>query len=184
MPLKPFTRPLQDAVPLPLILSFGFGWRCLHDTHLEPTHVSPVEGCTNSLAQFCRHLLCLLCRLAKFSVKKDPMEVCPFSRRAMLQPLSTSLQGGFRFLHLPIPTLPSVSLTVAFPLRENDGLTTFPIRTQNGWVRLRLFADGVPSAARDVKTLALSHLPFGPSLLYSAPLACWFSRRLSAVYIC
>jgi hypothetical protein len=67
-----------------------------------------------------------------FLVMKDPMEVCPLSRGVMFQLLSTSLRGGFRFFHHPIPTIPSAFLTVSFPLRENDGLTTFRIRTQNG----------------------------------------------------
>jgi hypothetical protein len=105
-------------------------------------------------------------------VKKDPMEVCPFSRRAMLQPLSASLQGSFRFFHHPIPTIPLAFLAVGFPLRENDGLTTFRDRTQ----------DGLGSACSPVafrlrqeirEPLLFATYLFGPSLLYSAPLACW-----------
>jgi len=106
-------------------------------------------------------------------VKKDPMEVSPFSRGTMLQPLSASLQDGLRFFHLPMPTILSAPLTVGFPLRENDGVTPFRIRTHNGWVRLRRFAGGIPSAAREKRPLALSHSPFGSNLLCSAPLACW-----------
>jgi hypothetical protein len=60
------------------------------------------------------------------------MEVCPLSCGVMLrvaQLLSTPLQGGFRFLHLPMPAGPSASLAARFPLRETYGFTTF--RTSN-----------------------------------------------------
>ena len=46
----------------------------------------------------------------------------------------------------------------------------------------RLFAGGAPSAGGNGEAPPPGHLPFGPSL--SAPLACWFSRRLSAVHLC
>ena len=94
-----------------------------------------VEGCTNSLTHFCRHLLCLHCRFAKFSRDERPdgsLLAFAWSDVAVAQLLFTSLQSGIRFFHHPIPTNPSAFLTVSFPLRENDGLTTFRIRTQDG----------------------------------------------------
>jgi hypothetical protein len=64
------------------------------------------------------------------------MEVCPLSGGVMLstatQPLSDSLQIGLRFLHLPLPAVPSASLAARFPDRffqENYGLITFRINT-------------------------------------------------------
>lgn len=56
------------------------------------------------------------------------MEVGPLSREVILllaQPLSSSLQTGFRFLHPPLPAVPSIDLAVDLPRRESDGLTTF-----------------------------------------------------------
>ena len=44
---------------------------------------------------------------------------------ACAQPLSTSLQGSFRFLHLPLSAVLSPFLAVWFPLQENNRLTTF-----------------------------------------------------------
>ena len=41
------------------------------------------------------------------------------------QPLSASLQGGVRFLHHPLPAVPSAHLTARFLRREDYGLTTF-----------------------------------------------------------
>src|SRR5256885_15263013 len=41
------------------------------------------------------------------------------------QPVSALLRGGFRFLHLLLPTSLWASLTSCFPSRERYGLTTF-----------------------------------------------------------
>ena len=62
---------------------------CLHDTGLEPTHISvdfaPIDGisvhrfvrdCTNShlkVHECCRHLLFLFCRFVKFSRGERPV---------------------------------------------------------------------------------------------------------------
>jgi len=45
----------------------------------------------------------------------DQAEVCPLSRRAMLQPVSRPLQPGFRFLRSPLPTTPTAFLAVRLP---------------------------------------------------------------------
>ena len=63
------------------------------------------------------------------------MEVCPLSREVILplaQPLFSSLQTGFRFLHLPLPATPSIDLAADLPRRESDGLTTFRVRARVG----------------------------------------------------
>src|SRR5260370_8546730 len=44
-------------------------------------------------------------------VMKDLVEVCSLSREMMFQPLSTPLQRGLCFFHIPLPTLPSATLT-------------------------------------------------------------------------
>ena len=53
------------------------------------------------------------------------MEVCSFSRELMLQILSISLQNGIRFLHSPLPALPSAFLAVCLPCRGKYRLTLF-----------------------------------------------------------
>src|SRR5260221_8838234 len=102
--------------------------RCFHDTHLESANVAlhgrPVNGKpfgrfagdrTNSGC--CRHLLCLLSRLIKFSRVQHHREVCPLSRSVMLsmeptQPISAPLQSSLRFLPDLLPAPPSIPLTV------------------------------------------------------------------------
>jgi hypothetical protein len=157
MQLKPFKRPLRDAVP-PL--------RCLHDTHLEPTHVLVWKAAPTVLLFSVVICFAFLVVSPSSLVMKDPMEVCALSRGVMFQLLSTSLQSGIRFFHHPIPTNPSACLTVSFPLRENDGLTTFRIRTQDG---LGSACSPVAFHLRQGKgeALAPSHVPFGSSLLFS-----------------
>lgn len=63
---------------------------------------------------------------------RDLLEVGSLSRRANLEPLSTPLQPGFRFLQHPLPAVPSVGLATALPVRENIGLTTFRMSTSVG----------------------------------------------------
>jgi hypothetical protein len=62
--------------------------------------------------------------LSGFLVTRHLLEVCSFSRRANLEPVSMSLQLGLRFLQPPLPAVPSVGLATALPVRENIGLTT------------------------------------------------------------
>src|SRR5260370_39779872 len=51
-------------------------------------------------------------------------------------PFSPLSQNSFRFFHLPVPAVLSAFLTVDFPLRENDGVSTFCMRTRIGEVLL------------------------------------------------
>ena len=48
------------------------------------------------------------------------------------QPLSTSLQGGFRFLHVPLPALSQPSLRLACHCWQRVGLTVFRLSNVNG----------------------------------------------------
>ena len=56
-----------------------------------------------------------------FPAIQHPVEVCPLSRGVMLpteaQPLSNPLQAGLRFLHHPLPAVPSARLAARFPQR-------------------------------------------------------------------
>ena len=116
--------------------------RRLHDTRLEPIRgavglvpiygvpVHPlVEGCTSSHAHLCRHLLCLLHRLAKLSRDERPDGSQRAFARSEKPLLSASLQDGLRFFHPPLPATPSTSLTIGFPWREDDRFTPFRART-------------------------------------------------------
>src|SRR5437867_9781714 len=58
-------------------------------------------------------------------VLKDLAEVCPLSRRMMLQSLSTPLQGSIRFFRVPLPASLSASLAGRFPFREGYGFPVF-----------------------------------------------------------
>ena len=50
--------------------------------------------------------------------RRDHVEVSPLSREATFKPLSGPLQPGVRFLHNPLPALPTASLTIGLPARE------------------------------------------------------------------
>ncbi len=81
MQLKPFKRPLRDAVP-PL--------RGLHDTHLEPTHVLVWKAAPTVL--LFSVVICFAFLVVSPSslvpkghaMMKDPMEVCPLARGVIL----------------------------------------------------------------------------------------------------
>ena len=71
--------------------------------------------------------------LPSFLVTRHPLEVCPLSRGAKLEPLSNSLQAGLRFFQHPLPTSLSAYLTARFPdYQERYGLTTFRLDTCMG----------------------------------------------------
>src|SRR5712691_11626303 len=126
---------------------------CLHDTGLKPTHglVDPppinrmpvprvVGGRTSNHLRlrgcFCRHLLCLLSRLVRYSRDERPdgsqpaFAWGPVPRRA--QPLSHLLPMGIRLLRPPLPAALSARLAARFPWREHDGLTKFRLRNRMG----------------------------------------------------
>ena len=100
------------------------------------------------------------------------MEVCPLSGGVMLstatQPLSDSLQIGLRFLHLPLPAVPSASLTARFPgcFHLSGELRAYhvPYKYLNASLRFHLSAEGTPSASGELGTPELVPLPFGASL--------------------
>ena len=96
----------------------------------------------------------------------------------MAQPLSGRLQTSLRFLPPPLPAAPSASLTSRFPLRGDDGLTTFRRCARVG--RSQLFAGGASSAPRDCGDRGPDHRPFGSSV--SASCACCQLRRLTLLH--
>ena len=57
-------------------------------------------------------------------VRPHQREVSPLARGVMLQPLSSPLRTGVRFLPDPLPAAPSVALASRLPHGENYGLTT------------------------------------------------------------
>ncbi len=63
---------------------------------------------------------------------KDRVEVCSLSREVLLQPLFTPLQDDLCFFHIPLPTIPSAHLTVAYRISEDNGLTVFRVSNQVG----------------------------------------------------
>src|SRR6266481_2848101 len=70
--------------------------------------------------------------LSSVLVLKDLTEVCPLSRRMMLQSLSTPLQGGLRFFRVPLPASLSASLTSCFPFQERYGFPVFYVCNRMG----------------------------------------------------
>jgi hypothetical protein len=174
MPLKPLSRSLAEPG--------GAQAHYLHDTGLELTSVT-----RRRLHQqaSCRHLLCLPSQLLRRSRAETPEGSQPafaegdLTRR--LNPYPSDYGTAFASSLLPLPATPSAYLAACFPLgREGYGLTTF-----HGCIK-----DGLGSAFPPVAPTATAgeggapapgHLPFGSSL--SASLACFRSRRLSAVHL-
>jgi len=156
---------------------------CLHDTHLQLSHIpvycSPINGVPVHLAVegrtsiFCSHLLSLLSQFLKLSRDERPCgSLPPFGVGIfiiILMTLSISLQDGFRFFHNPMPATPTVLLTGRLPLRGGvSGLPRSSCVTRQ--VRSALFAGNVGFIFRlpmTRKSIALvpTPLPFGPSLL-------------------
>src|SRR5208337_4372360 len=100
----------------------------------------------------------------------------------MTQPLSLRLPEGIRFFPHPLPAVPSAtSLRRAYLGRRTTGL---PRSTDESWMVKALPLRRWLRQRRQGKgdTPVPGHVPFGSSL--SAPLACWISRRLSAVHLC
>lgn len=60
------------------------------------------------------------------------MEVCPLSRGAMFQPLSSPLQRSLCFFHLPLPAFPSDCLTTSYPYGRDTGLPCSVYETFDG----------------------------------------------------
>ena len=82
----------------------------------------------------------------------------------------------------PIPALPSAPLTIRFPpLRRSTGLPRSAYVPLDG-LGTTCSPVGSSSAIGEGGAPIPPHLPFGSRL--SAPLPCWFSRRLLVVHIC
>jgi len=121
------------------------GW----SSSLEVCEAAPVVALRHS--QSAEHLVT---NCFTFPVIQHQTEVCPLSRGVMLppagaQPLSTSLQGGLRFLRHPLPAIPSARLAVCFPyFAQCKGRTTGLPRSAcvPAWVRFPLYTGGTPSA--------------------------------------
>jgi hypothetical protein len=64
--------------------------------------------------------------LTSYLVMRYQVEVCPLSRGMMLQPLSASLPGSFRFLHPPTPAAPSACSTLRLPTLAGEQ-RVFPV---------------------------------------------------------
>jgi hypothetical protein len=103
----------------------------------------------------------------------------PLMRRT--QSLSVPLQGGFRFLPHPLPTMPSEDLAISLPVGQaHDRFITFYICTMHG-----LGSASPPvtvlSASRELGTLE-------PVTYLLAELVSIFSscgsRRLTAIHVC
>ena len=102
------------------------------------------------------------------------MEVCPFSRGVMLpvvsahglcrpaQPLSSPLQGGFRFFRHSHTRRP-IGVPCGLLSRITGGLTGLPRSVQVPvWVRPCLSAGGSPSAIGELGAPIPDPLPFWP----------------------
>lgn len=133
--------------------------RRLHDAHLEAAHVAivlvPVDlipgiftvgGRTrrqNGLDRpsaiprtSSRHLLCLLCRLARLSRDEKPCgSPLAFARGDValrLNPYPAHYRPALRLFRNPLPAAPSARLAARFPFREGYGLTAFRTCTLMG----------------------------------------------------
>jgi hypothetical protein len=77
-------------------------------------------------------------------VTRHLLEVCSFSRRANVEPVSTLLQRRLRFLQHPVPAAPSIGLATALPRGKATGLPCSARLPE--WGRCQLYADGATSA--------------------------------------
>ncbi len=94
---------------------------------------------------------------------KDPMEVCSLSRGVMLlvsaQLLSSPLQGGLRFFHIPLPAFLSAFLTVRFPnVGRKSGFPCSALRTER--VRCSLSTGSLCAHDRGARSPCTSYFAF------------------------
>jgi hypothetical protein len=126
MLLKPFKRPLRDAVP---------HLRCLHDTHLEPTHVLVWKAASTVLLISVVICFAFLVVSPSSLVMKDPMEVCSLSRGVMLLLFNSyppHYKVAFAFSIIPYPPIHRLSLRLAFPCGRMMGLPRFAFEPKMG----------------------------------------------------
>src|SRR4029434_7449925 len=146
------------------------------------TEVDALAGKVAPVEQSHRHLQHLLYRFRCCSRTETPQgsqlacapgdiatRIRPTTRRPSLFPT-------------PIPALPSAPLTIRFPpLRRSTGLPRSAYVPLDG-LGTTCSSVGSSSAIGEGGAPIPPHLPFGSRL--SAPLPCWFSRRLLVVHIC
>lgn len=121
---------LQSTDRAPLLITC-----CLRDPRLYGLNVSvssfPVNGSHPAPLMAAVTLFVVISLpaipedLLRCHTNKDPMEVCPVSREANFEPLSTRLQYGIRFLHPPLPASTSGYLTISLPIGRKYRLTKF-----------------------------------------------------------
>jgi hypothetical protein len=173
MPLKPLSRPLAEPG--------GAQAHHLHDTGLELTGVTRRRPHQQAS---CCHLLCLPSQWLRRSRAETPEGSQPaFTEGDLVQglnPYPSDYRTAFASSLVLYPPSLRSRLAAGLPRREDDGLTTFHGCIMDG---LGPACSPVARQRRQGKgdTPAPGHVPFGSSL--SAPLACWFSRRLSAVHL-
>ena len=92
-------------------------------------------------------------------MRKTNTEVCPLSRRVMLQLVSLPLQQSIRFFGYPIPASLSARLTACFPRRERYGLTTFRLITTND-LGSAFFSGSSTSSPETIGVSGLGYSPF------------------------
>src|SRR6202795_2201019 len=107
----------------------------LHHTRLKPSYlalnIGPIDAVPRHAGRRTRPCCCthlLSSRIdgsANSLVRRDHEEVCPLSRRVMLQPVSRPLQPGIRFFPVPVPAPPWADLAACCPRGERYGVSTF-----------------------------------------------------------
>jgi hypothetical protein len=100
---------------------------------------------------------------------RDQLEVGPLSRGVTFKPLSRPLQPGVRFLHHPLPALPSASLAISLParkLRSQAEIRAYPVPSQqHEQVRSCLSTGGAVVDVSQIRSETSGHLPFGRGVL-------------------
>ena len=127
--LKPFERLVKDAVTIQNFESSPARYS------LDAGADSHARGRTNSF--HCRHLLCLVSRLLKFSRGKDQREVCLLAQSSDVVDLAdaASIRSTIERLSLSPSSVARISighLAMTFPRKEKYGFTLFRWRDTVG----------------------------------------------------
>ena len=138
------------------------------------------EGSTSGTRH--RHLQHLLYRFFYGSRAETPQGSLPACASGDVATRIHPITGWHSLFPTPIPALPSAPLTLRFPpLRRSTGLPRSAYVPLDG-LGTTCSPVGSSSAIGEGGAPIPPHLPFGSRL--SAPLPCWFSRRLLVVHIC
>ena len=138
------------------------------------------EGSTSGTRH--RHLQHLLYRFFYGSRAETPQGSLPACASGDVATRIHPITGWHSLFPTPIPALPSAPLTIRFPpLRRSTGLPRSAYVPLDG-LGTTCSPVGSSSAIGEGGAPIPPHLPFGSRL--SAPLPCWFSRRLLVVHIC